>query len=83
MKYKIISYQQENNVFYIEDKDGFRYFVDLWIDGGLEAPEGVLETENGFTNWLKSLVGKDVECEGIKPLYYTTIGKVTINHHLT
>ena len=78
MMLKIISYQTENNVFYTEDESGCKYFVDIWIDGGLEAPEGVLETENGFTNWLKSLVGKEIECEGIKPLYYTTNGKVNI-----
>lgn len=80
MKY-IIKRQHPNDerMFTLEDNQRQTFFVDIYTDGGLEVPKEVLKTAESFNEWLKSLVGKEIEIEEITPMYYSTTGKVIIN----
>lgn len=69
MKLKIIGYQSSIACpFHIcETKDGTRMNVDILVDGGIEIPEEVKETEEKYVEFCRSLIGREITCNGTHP----------------
>jgi len=84
-KYIIISQHLfEERDFTVEDLEtGERFTVDFFSPGGLDLPNGVDATQEDWKAWLKTLVGKTLETEGISPYKYFTKGKVKITTNPT
>lgn len=88
-RYKVLSQHiLDERTFDLQDlDDDRRYSVDIFTDGNLQEPEEYTELcrqekyeEAGviFGNWLKSFVGKTIECDGISPYAYFSNGVVKV-----
>lgn len=88
-RYKIIKQAlNDERTFTLEHiKTGERYEVDIFTDGKLIQPKEYEdlcqqdrheEAGEVFGNWLKSLVGKQIEIERISPYLYFSGGETRI-----
>ena len=88
MKYTIKHRLGDTTNFWLKPIQSFRtnseheytsIIIDIWIDGSLKAPKGVLvNNPKEFDNWLNSLVGQIIEIEDTRPLIYSTRGSVSL-----
>ena len=86
MKYKVLSQNQlDERIFNLEDENGYTWSVDIFTDGQLPYLEKEEEYNDmgKFDKWLKSFVGKTLEIQEIRPLYYVTSGEISIVSPLT
>ncbi len=81
MRYKIVSQSRFENCerdFTLEDKNGRKFLnVDLYTGGELVKSDD-LKTNEEYYDFLKSLVGKEVEIDKIYPRAYNITGEAKL-----
>lgn len=71
----------DERMFNLIDKEtGESFLVDFYTNGEIEPPASANKTNESFTAWLNSFVGKTLEIERITPYMYFTIGKIKVTN---
>lgn len=69
MKLKIIGYESATCLMCHECKDenGKKFYADIMVDSGIDVPEEMKETQEKYTQFCRSLIGKEIECSSTSP----------------
>ncbi len=78
MEYLITKqHETDERVFYIKDKDGIVYLVDLYTDGAFsDYSDEDTKDDKTWRNWLANkFLGKKIYIEKLSPYIYFTAGE--------